>query len=157
MIDPRVTPVPLNLKRTDTPQTLREALEEHRANIPGYVEVDMARASELDRLFAGHDVVHCLFGLGSSVGEEIRVDTYTLCATTMTLRRYWAYMTHPVVTRVLRETTTLASVPSIGWSLCLTPWIWLCTRRMTRWDYDDWQRHLDTPLTTLRARLGIQL
>jgi len=157
MVDPRVVPIPLTLKRADSPQTLREALGEHRANIPDFVEVDMVRASEIDRLFAGHDVIHCLFGLGSSVGEEIRVDTYTLCATTMSFRRYWAYITHPVVTKVLRETTTLASIPSILWSLCLVPWIWLRTRRVAKWDFDGWEEHLDTPLTTLRAELRIRL
>ena len=145
------------LKRADSPQTLREALLEHRAKIPDFVEVDMTSASEIDRLFAGHDVIHCLYGLGSSVGEEVRVDTYTLCATTMTLRRYWAYMTHPVVTKVLRETTTLASIPSMLWSLCLVPWIWLRTRRVVKWDFDGWEEHLDTRLTTLREKLGIRI
>ena len=157
MVDRRVVPIALTLKRADSPQTLREALREHQSNIPDFVEVDMTSASEIDRLFAGHDVIHCLFGLGSSVGEEIRVDAYTLCATTMTLRRYWAYMTHPVVTKVLRETTTLASAPSILWSFCLVPWIWFRSLRIVKWNFDGWEEYLDTPLTTLRAQLRIQL
>jgi hypothetical protein len=160
MVDMRVEALPLDYKRHDTNQTLREALREHRANITGLVDItDKSHAdmSKIDALFAGHDVIHCLFGLGSSVGEEIRVDTYTICASTMTFRRYLEYMTHPSVLRVLRETTTLASLPSILWSILRIPGIWWKTRSISRWDFDGWEPHLDTPLVEIRVASGITL
>lgn len=156
-----VSPPPPSYRRVDTRATLREALTEHHASTPALVEVpsaDEGELSEIDALFAGHDACHALFGLGSTVGDEIRVDTWTLFATTMSVRRYLAYMTHPVTTKVLRETTTWRSVPAILGALLDVPRIALRARRMRRvWDFDGWRAWVDTPLSELRARFGVEV
>lgn len=150
-------PIPLAFKPQDAELSLREALQIHRAHIPQLVDVPDEPQDMLEELFAGHDVVHCIFGLGTSVGEEIRVDLYSLFGTTLSVKRYWSYITHPVVTKVIQETTPLAALPSIGWSILRLPWIWFRTRRMKRWDFDGWRKHLDRPLFEIRQDYGIQV
>ena len=156
-MDPHLQPIELAFKSQESALSLREALRIHRAHIPELVEVEDEPQDALQELFAGHDVVHCLWGLGTTVGEEIRVDLYSLFGTTIGLRRYWAYITHPVVTKVIKETTPLAAVPAILISLCRLPWIWLNTRRMQRWDFDGWRIHLERPLCEIRAEYEIRV
>ena len=148
-------PLDLAFKPQDAALTLREALVIHRAHIPELVEVAEEPEDTLQELFAGHDVVHCLFGLGTTVGEEIRVDLYSLFGTTIGLKRYWSYITHPVVTKVIKETTPLAALPAIALSLLRMPLIWLKTRSMKRWDFDGWGAYLDRPLHEIRHEHGI--
>ena len=141
----------LSFKVQESNLSLREALVIHRAHIPELIEVAEEPQGALQELFAGHDVVHCLWGLGTSVGEEIRVDLYSLFGTTIGLKRYWGYITHPTVATLIKETTPLAAIPSILLSIGRAPWIWWKTRRITRWNFDEWRSHLDRPLTDIRA------
>ncbi len=157
MSDSTVTVKNLSFKAQDARLSLREALREHRASIPDLVPVPEDPVEELDALFAGHDTVHCLFGLGTTTAEEVRVDAYSVLATTLTLRRYLTYVSHPVVAKVIWETTTLAALPWIGVSVLRIPWIWWRTRRMTRWDFDAWRDYLDRPLVDIRTEYGIRV
>ena len=155
MMNVHLHPIPLSFKPQTATLTLREAVKIHRAHIPELVEVAEEPQDALQELFASHDVIHCLFGLGTSVGEEIRVDLYSIFGTTLNLKRYWGYITHPVVTKVIRETTPLAALPSIVISICRLPWIWLKTKSMKRWDFDGWRLHLDRPLCEIRKDYAI--
>ena len=156
-MDRKVVPIDLAFKRSDTTRTLREALAEHRAHIPGLVETPDDPVDPLDVLFTGHDVVHCLFGLGTTTAEEVRVDAYSVIATSLSFPRYLAYVSHPAVSKVIRETTTLATLPHIGISILRNPVIWWRTRRMKRWDFDGWNAHMDRRLVDIRADYGIRV
>jgi hypothetical protein len=157
MSDSSVTLKPLSFKAQDAGITLRDALKEHRSHIPALVPVPEDPVDALDVLFAGHDVVHCLFGLGTTTAEEVRVDAYSVIATTLSLRRYLLYVSHPAVAKVIWETTTLATLPGIALSVLRIPAIWWRTRRMKRWDFDAWRGHLDRDLASIRSEYGIRV
>ena len=157
MSDPRVKPIALTFKAQDSGLTLREALAEHRAHIPGLVDVPEEPETELDELFAGHDTIHCLFGLGTTTAEEVRVDAYSVVASTLSFPRYLTYVSHPVVSKVIWETTTLGTLPHILISVLRIPLIWWRTRGMARWDFDGWRDHLDRPLADIRREFGIRV
>jgi hypothetical protein len=146
---------PLSYRQQHASITLREALREHRAHIPFVVDVPEEPETELEELFAAHDAVHCLFGLGTTAAEEILVDVYCMVATTLDWKRYIAYVTHPTVAAVIWESTTLASVPAALVSLARIPVVWLRTRRSETWDFDGWRAHLDRPLAEIREEFGI--
>lgn len=151
------SPARLSYRAQDTTTTLREALREHRAHIPYVIDVPDEPTSELEELFAAHDAVHCLFGLGSTAAEEILVDVYSLVATTLDWRRYIAYVTHPTVVAVIHRSTTLAAVPAALVALARIPLVWLRARRATTWEFDGWRAYLDRPLGEVRAELGIRV
>ena len=113
----------LSFKSQHASLTLREALAEHRSHIPGLVPVPDDPVDELDELFAGHDTIHCLFGLGTTTAEEVRVDAYSVLASTLSLPRYLVYVSHPVVASVIWQTTTLATLPHILVSVLRIPLI----------------------------------
>ena len=147
----------LSFKSQHASLTLREALAEHRSHIPGLVPVPDDPVDELDELFAGHDTIHCLFGLGTTTAEEVRVDAYSVLASTLSLPRYLVYVSHPVVASVIWQTTTLATLPHILVSMLRIPLIWWRSRQFKQWDFDGWREHLDRPLVDIRAEYGIRV
>lgn len=138
------------------PLTLRDALREHRARVPGLITSDDDPA--VGPLFDGHDACHVVFGCSTAPTDEGRVDMWTLFGTTMTVRRYVAYLTHPALKPIydafLRWDMLLPALRSFG----DVPRIWSRARGMTRrWDFDAWAEWSDVPVRDIRAAHGIRV
>lgn len=140
----------------DCALTLREAIAEHRARVPGIITA--ADDPAIGPLFEGHDACHVLFGCSTELADEGRVDTWTLVATTMTLRRYYRYLTHPALQPIYDN--------FIGWNMLRPglaaiadiPRIWSRARAMSRpWNFDAWQDWADVPVRDIRAAHGLRL
>lgn len=56
-------------ERQDSPQTLAEALVEAHAANPGLADV-RTMSGQAQRFFRSHDVVHVVFGCGTSLDDE---------------------------------------------------------------------------------------
>lgn len=134
--------------------TLGEALASHRRTVPGLL--GDAGDPALAALFAGHDACHVVFGCSTALRDEARVDAWTVLGSTMTLRRYVAYLTHPDVVALLMSYPVSTQVWTLLVFLVDLPRVALGSLRLRRrWDFDAWESHLDRPLLELRADHGI--
>jgi hypothetical protein len=140
----------------DCATTLRDALAEHRARVPGLISGGADPV--LGALFDGHDACHVLFGLTTRLDDEARADAWTLLATTMTFRRYRAYLDHPAIRDLARQLLTPMALGRAGAALFDLPRIWRSARAMRApWDFDAWPRWLDTPVCDIRDAYGVRL
>ncbi len=139
----------------DCQVTLAEALESHRRTVPGLF--DDAGDPALAALFAGHDACHVVFGCSTALRDEARVDSWTVLGSTMTARRYLAYLTHPDVVALLKSFPVGAQVRTLLVFFVDLPVVaWRCLRMRRRWDFDGWEAFLDRPLHEVRAEHGIR-
>ncbi|MDP2310771.1 MAG: hypothetical protein Q8P18_32435 [Pseudomonadota bacterium] len=136
--------------------TLREGMIAHRARVPGLITADDDPL--IGPLFEGHDACHVVFGCSTAPLDEARVDLWTLFGTTMTVRRYTAYLTHPALAPIYAAFMRWdMALPYLG-SLADTPRIWSRARAMIRpWDFDAWSRWADVPVEEIRATFGIRV
>lgn len=135
---------------------LREAIAQHHRSL-GAVQVSAdAAAPETAQLFAGHDACHALFDCGTDLRGETRVDVWTLAATSMSLRRYQAYLRQPEVTALLQTISWWRALGLVPWMLADAVRIWWRSRGTPRWDFDDWEAHADETLGALRRRHGVR-
>lgn len=61
----------------DSPQTLREGLEEFRAGIPKPFGGNDP-SSPMGQLFQCHDICHIVFGLSTDLRDEVLADTWEI-------------------------------------------------------------------------------
>jgi hypothetical protein len=135
---------------------LREAIALHHRSL-GELQVSPGdETSETARLFAGHDACHALFDCATDLRGETQADVWTLAATTMTFRRYQAYLRQPEVTALLRSISWWRAVGLVPWMLADTVRIWWRSRGTPRWDFDAWEDHADETLGALRRRHGLR-
>ncbi|MCB9701550.1 MAG: hypothetical protein H6711_06650 [Myxococcales bacterium] len=140
----------------ECPLTLAEGLEEFAAANPGLIPSD--ESTELGRLTRAHDACHVLFGLTTAVEDEALADTWTLAASTVTLREYMQYLKHEEFTDLIKQ---IGAWPMIRGSVRAIPRalkIFGRSRRMKeRWPFFGYRDYLDTPLAEIRRRFGIEL
>jgi len=145
-----MTTMTLRYKQQQSNLTLREGLSEHLA-AEGIVYAD-------DPTFAAHDACHVLFGLDTSLRDEILVDTWTMLATDMTPGRYAEVLAKPEVSGLLSSVPVGTMLTASVRALPDLVRVWWRSRQVTRqWAFADYSEHLDTPLVELRARHGIRV
>jgi hypothetical protein len=139
----------------DCPATLADGMAEFAAAHP---ELLVPADRELAEFVRAHDACHVLFGLTTALDDEALADTWTLAGTTMTLRRYMAYLRHEPIQQIVADAGAwplalgvLRSLPRIVRVL------WRARRMPHKWPFDDYAAHLHTPLAELRRRYGIRV
>jgi hypothetical protein len=136
-------------------QTLREGLAEYFAAHPSLKRQGSLSSAEAREFFRSHDIVHVLYGCGTTMPDEAVVKLASLCGTTggwAVLRGYTHHETLDIYTRLPLASTVLA--------LLLAPYlvartVWRCWRQPKRWPWTENQHLLDVPLFELRAEFGI--
>jgi hypothetical protein len=142
----------------DCPLTLRQAADEYRQGHPDALQEDRL-SGESTALFRSHDICHVIFGLETTVSDEVLADFWTIFGTDIGLRRYLRY---------LRETPeakerfrAIGYGRSVLWTIRAVPQVveaWLRSRQMSKkwpWLVPDsfWMR----PLGTWRREFNIRI
>jgi hypothetical protein len=141
----------------DSPQTLREGLDEYRACNPELLD-PAGMTAEAAALFRQHDAAHVVFGCDTSARGETLVDTWTIFATTIGLRGYLAYLRLPQVGQLFAQTgygrlalETVRCLPDVLRVIGRS-------RRLARkWPWRAFEEHLDRPLRAIRDELGLRV
>jgi hypothetical protein len=150
---------PLAYQRQDSGQTLAEALWEYYAANQGRVSPPGDLPPESFALFRNHDICHVVFGLDTSLRDEVLVDARTLLSCDVGFTRYAAYLAHDQQARALfRELgyvkgawVTLLAVPRIVRA------IWEALRMPRRWPWSPPESFQARRLDDLRHAFRIRV
>lgn len=138
----------------DSTQTLAEALTEYYALNPGLKRGD-ALSPEARAFFRSHDVVHVLYGCGTSMPDEAVVKLASVFGTTGGLSVLRGYRLHESldIYRRLPLGSTIGALLASPFIFLRT--LWRCARQQAKWPWSDHAQYMETPLRDLRARFGI--
>jgi hypothetical protein len=137
--------------------TLAEGLAEYFAAHPGLKREDQLASAEAKQFFRSHDIVHVLYGCGTSMPDEAIVKLASLFGTTGGLQVLRGYTHHETldIYRHLPWPSTLLALLAAPWLIART--LWRCSRQHRRWPWSDNEQFMDVPLAELRARFGIRV
>lgn len=146
-------------QRENSALTLAEGLEEYYASYADHVLRPTDLAPESSALFRSHDMCHVIFGLGTSLDDEVIADMRTLVSCDVGLRRYVAYLAQDEHVRALfRETgyfkslwATVLATPRICRAL-VEAW-----RMKKRWPWVPPESFHSRTLRDLRREFGIRV
>ncbi len=137
-------------------QTLAEGLAEYHQKNPDLVK-GRSLSPEARLFFQRHDVVHVIYGCGTSLPEEAVVKIASLVGTTGGLRVLSGYRLHESI-EIYRHLPVMATLHSIASSVFLVPrTVWRCLRQHRRWPWEHYEPYLPRPLCDLRAEFGVQV
>ena len=142
----------------DCPLTLRQAADEYLQGHPEVLHADKLSA-ESAALFRSHDICHVIFGLDTTVRDEVLADFWTVFGTDVGLRRYLRYLREtPEAKELFRA---IGYGKAMLWTIRAAPQIgkvWLRSRRMSKkWPWLVPDSFLTRPLNTLRQDFSIRV
>lgn len=135
-------------------QTLAEGLAEYYAAHP-QLKRGALLSPEARAFFHCHDVVHVLYGCGTSMPDEAIVKIASIFGTTgglSVLRGYRLHESRDIYTK-LRLGSTLQAVLLAPYLIVRT--VWRCKRQAQPWPWSQHQQYMNTPLAQLRAEFGV--
>jgi hypothetical protein len=154
---PRIPP--FDYQRQDSPLTLSEGLEEYYTGHIGRVARPHGLPPESYDLFRNHDFCHVIFGLDTTLDDEVLADVRTLIACDVGFRGYIAYLAKDRQAQslfkeigYLRSTrVTLMAIPRICRAV-LESW-----RMKRRWPWTPPESFQRRSLADLRREFGIRV
>lgn len=137
-------------------QTLEEGLAEYYASNPELTRGD-ALSPEARDFFRSHDVVHVLYGCGTSMPDEAVVKLASIFGTTGGFSILRGYRLHDSVDiyRRLPLGSTLVAILAAPYIIVRT--LWRCAHQRARWPWTRFDQYLQTSLRDLRAQFGIEV
>ena len=138
-------------------QTLEQGLAEYFAANPSLKRNADLLSPEARQFFRSHDVVHVVYGCGTSMSDEAVVKLASLFGTTagvQVLRGYAHYETLDIY-RKLPVGSTLLAVVSAPYLFART--VWRCLHQVRRWPWQEYEAYLAKPLAEVRAEFGIKV
>jgi hypothetical protein len=137
-------------------QTLTEALAEYYAASPELARGDALSPDARD-FFRSHDVVHVVYGCGTSMPDEAVVKLASLFGTTggfSVLRGYRLHESVDIYRRLPLGGTLIALLAS---PFIVVRTLVRCSRQHAKWPWSSHEQHMQTPLRELRAQFGIEV
>jgi len=138
-------------------QTLAEGLAEYFAANPNLKRDGDLLSPEAKQFFLSHDIVHVLYGCGTSMPDEAIVKLSSLFGTTAgfsVIRGYTNHETLDIYTKLPVASTVIALVLS---PYLIARTLWRCARQKQRWPWVENQQYMNTSLRELRARFGVKV
>lgn len=137
-------------------QTLAEALAEYYAANPEIKRGD-ALSPDARGFFLSHDVVHVMYGCGTSMPDEAVVKLASVFGTTGGFSILRGYRLHESVDiyRHLPLGSTLIALFASPYIIVRT--LWRCARQHAKWPWLSHEQYMQTPLRELRAQFGIEV
>ena len=136
-------------------QTLAQGLAEYLSANPSLKRQESLLSSEAREFFRSHDIVHVLYGCGTTMPDEAVVKLSSLFGTTggfRVLRGYTAHETLDIYTKLPLGNTLMALLKS---PYLILRTVLRCIRQTQRWPWAENQQYLDTPLVDLRSKFRI--
>jgi hypothetical protein len=136
-------------------QTLEEGLVEYFAAHPGLKRDADLLSTEAREFFRSHDVVHVLYGCGTSMPEEAIVKLASLFGTTGGRHVLRGYTHHEAldIYRHLPIAGTLAALMAAPFLILRT--VWRCKHQTRPWPWKGFEPYLQVPLVEVRRQFGI--
>jgi len=149
----------MDYQHEDSAQTLQEGLEEYYAANAGKVVRPRDLPPDSIALFRSHDLCHVIFGLDTTLADEVLADTRTLLSCDVGVRRYAAYLTRDQQAQALFKEVgylksawaTVLAVPRIC-RAAIEAW-----RMMKRWPWVPPDSFQSRTLADLRDEFGIRV
>jgi hypothetical protein len=141
----------------DSAQTLEEGLAEYFLANPHLKRDKDLLSPEARQFFNSHDVVHVVYGCGTSMPDEAIVKLASLFGTTggaQVLRGYTHHETLDIYRKLPLGSSVLALLAA---PYLIVRTIWRCMRQPQRWPWAGYHEYLRVPLRELRARYGIKV
>jgi hypothetical protein len=138
-------------------QTLAQGLAEYFAANPSLKRQDALLSAEARQFFRSHDIVHVLYGCGTTMPDEAVVKLSSLFGTTggkQVLRGYTNYETLDIYTKLPLGDTVLAMAIS---PYLIVRTLWRCKRQSRLWPWVENQQYMDTPLVEVRSNFRIMV
>jgi hypothetical protein len=138
-------------------QTLAEGLAEYFAAHPDLKREEQLASREARQFFRSHDIVHVLYGCGTSMPDEAVVKLASLLGTTGGLRILRGYTHHETldIYRRLPWPSTLVALLASPYLIART--IWRCSRQRRRWPWIENEQFMNVRLDELRTMFGIRV
>jgi len=138
-------------------QTLAEGLAEYFEGHPDLKREEHLISSEARQFFRSHDIVHVLYGCGTSMPDEAIVKLASLFGTTGGLQVLRGYAHHETlgIYRRLPVSSTVVALLISPYLLART--IWRCSRQHRRWPWADNEQYMSRSLAELRSTFGIRV
>jgi hypothetical protein len=137
-------------------QTLAEALAEYYAANPELKRGDVL-SPDARAFFRSHDVVHVVYGCGTSMPDEAVVKLASLFGTSggfSILRGYRLHESVDIYRRLPLGSTIIALLTS---PYIIVRMLWRCARQRAKWPWSNHEQYMQTPLRELRAQFGIEV
>jgi hypothetical protein len=136
--------------------TLAAGLAEYHQKNPGLVK-GRELSPEAQLFFQRHDVVHVVYGCGTSLPDEAIVKIASMLGTTGGLGVLSGYRLHELI-EVYRNLPLIATLRSVAFSSFLIPrTVWRCLRQCRRWPWEQFEPYMNRPLCELRSEFGIRV
>jgi hypothetical protein len=138
-------------------QTLEQGLTEYFAANPRLKRGTDLLSPEARQFFRAHDVVHVVYGCGTSMPDEAIVKLASLFGTDGGMDVLRGYRHHETldIYRTLPMGSTLLALTLAPYLIVRT--IWRCMRQRKRWPWDQHQDWMHVPLREIRATFGIRV
>ena len=137
-------------------QSLADGLAEYHREHPFLTRGDQLSADARE-FFRNHDVVHVVYGCGTSLTHEAVVKLSSFFGTTggrEAIDGYRLNESHDIY-KTLRLVDILTT---IAHAFIVVPrTLWRCARQTAQWPWAGHEAHLNTPLRDLRARYHIRV
>ena len=135
-------------------QTLSDGLAEYYLAHPDLKRGDVLSPAARE-FFGAHDVVHVLYGCGTTMSDEAVVKLASLFGTTGGLSVLRGYRLHESldIYRKLPLGGILVALLAAPYLIVRT--VWRCRRQRCRWPWCHYQPYLGVSLAVLRAEFGI--
>ncbi|MCW5658465.1 MAG: hypothetical protein KIT60_12240 [Burkholderiaceae bacterium] len=141
----------------DTTQTLAEALSEYLAANPLLKRESDLQSPEARQFFRSHDVVHVVYGCGTSLLDESIVKLSSIFGTTGGIRVLRGYAPHETLD-IYRKLPVLGSLHAfLAAPYMILRTVWRCMAQSKRWPWDQYDAFLNVPLREVRAQFRIKV
>lgn len=140
-----------------TTQTLAEGLAEYFSAHPNLKRESTLLSPEARQFFRAHDIVHVLYGRGTSMPDEAVVKLASVFGTTGSAQILRGYTHHETldIYRGLPVASTLFALFTAPYIIART--LWRCAWQHERWPWAENEQFMNVPLAELRSRFGISV
>jgi len=137
-------------------QTLAEGIAEYYSANPQLKRGDDLSLDARD-FFRSHDVVHVLYGCGTSMPDEAIVKLASLFGTTGGFSVLRGYRLHDSLEIYLKLPLGSTIIAFLTAPYLIVRTLWRCSRQPAKWPWSNHEQYMQTALCELRTQFGIRV
>jgi hypothetical protein len=137
-------------------QTLAQGLAEYYAANPHLKRRDDLSPEARD-FFRSHDVVHVLYGCGTSMPDEAVVKLSSVFGTTGGFSILRGYRLHDSLEIYLKLPLGSSLIAFLSAPYLIVRTLWRCSRQAAKWPWSNHEQYMHTALRELRTQFGVRV